>query len=64
MSDAKHPTTARDAICDEIIRIMQTYHKQEASSYGVDTPGGLEHMGDVWSLFLRWEQMLKDESNA
>jgi hypothetical protein len=53
---------ARDAICDEILRIMRTYHEQEASSFGVDTPGGLEHMGDVWSLFLRWEQELLAEA--
>jgi hypothetical protein len=50
---------SRDAICDEILRIMATYHEQENSSRGVDTPGGLEHMGDVWGLFRKWEAMLR-----
>lgn len=54
MSDEIHKT-----ICDEILSIMQTYHEQEATTFGVDTPGGLEHMGDVWKLFRRWEAMLK-----
>lgn len=49
---------ARDTICDEILDIMKTYHEQEQSSRGVDTPGGLEHMGDVWKLFQRWEEAL------
>lgn len=43
---------------NEILTIMKIYHEQEKSSYGVDTPGGLEHMGDVWSLFLKWERLL------
>jgi len=46
-------------VCEEILEIMRTYHEQEASS-GVDTPGGLEHMGDVWRLFIKWESMLMD----
>ena len=45
-------------VCDEILDIMKTYHEQESTPYGVDTPGGLEHMGDVWALFRKWEQML------
>lgn len=49
----------RKTICDEILYIMKTYHEQEATAFGVDTPGGLEHMGDVWSMFRRWEAMLK-----
>ena len=46
-------------ICKEIISIMTCYHDQENSPEGVDTLGGLEHMGDVWSLFQRWERKLK-----
>ena len=56
MTDNK--TAARDAICDEILSIMETYHEQDEGPRGVDTPGGLEHMGDVWNRFLRWEKML------
>jgi len=43
---------------------MQTYHEQEASPRGVGTPGGLEHMGDVWSLFWQWESLLKGTPHA
>ena len=49
---------AREKVCAEIMAIMRTYHEQEESSRGIDTPGGLEHMGDVWKLFLKWEDML------
>jgi hypothetical protein len=45
-------------IATEIQRIMEVYREQEASSYGVDTPGGLEHMGDVWSLLRKWDKEL------
>ena len=45
-------------VCQEIVAIMECYHEQEKSSYGVDTPGGLEHMGDVWALFSKWEMKL------
>jgi hypothetical protein len=50
---------AKTAVCDEIIYIMDVYHEQEESARGVDTPGGLEHMGDVWRLFRKWEKLLK-----
>lgn len=50
---------AMQAVCDEVLEIMVTYHEQEKSSRGVGTPGGLEHMGDVWRLFMRWEKQLK-----
>jgi len=46
------------SVCDEIQRIAQTYREQEASRDGVSTPGGLEHMGDVWKLLLRWDARL------
>ena len=44
-------------ICKKILEIMKTYHEQDAAGY-VDTPGGLEHMGDVWKLFGKWERVL------
>lgn len=47
-----------DDIGDEIIEIMKTYDEQEAAG-GVDTPGGLEHMGDVWRLLRGWADRLK-----
>lgn len=53
--------TTEQRVCEEILSIMATYHEQEASYRGVDTPGGLEHMGDVWKLFWRWERMLKEQ---
>ena len=49
--------TAADKIAKEILRIMKTYHEQEEAG-SVDTPGGLEHMGDVWNLFSKWEKEL------
>ena len=53
--------TAKDKVCAEIQEIMQTYREQDASERGVDTPGGLEHMGDVWRLLRRWDSMLTAE---
>jgi hypothetical protein len=47
-------------VCSEILAIMETYHEQDRSIRGVDTPGGLEHMGDVWGLLSKWEKMLKE----
>ena len=46
------------AVCDEVVEIMEEYDRQEAAS-GVDTPGGLEHMGDVWRLLRKWETQIK-----
>ena len=51
---------AKQTVCDEIMKIMNTYHRQEATDDGVGTPGGLEHMGDVWRLFMKWENLLKE----
>lgn len=45
-------------VCREIQEIMATYREQDASPQGVDTPGGLEHMGDVWRLLRKWDSML------
>lgn len=51
--------TAASTVCAEIMEIMATYREQEASRYGVDTPGGLEHMGDVWRLLGEWDERLR-----
>jgi len=45
-------------ITNHIQEIMQTYREQEQRGY-VDTPGGLEHMGDVWRLFGKWDKALR-----
>lgn len=42
-------------VCDEILAIMRVYHEQWPN---ISTPGGFEHMGDVWSQFLKWESLL------
>lgn len=47
-----------EEVCNHILRIMKTYHEQEEQPEGVGTPGGLEHMGDVWRLLSKWEQTL------
>lgn len=47
------------SVCEEIKRIMHTYREQEASARGVATPGGLEHMGDVWRLLGKWDAALQ-----
>ena len=50
---------ARKKVCDEVLKISATYDEQyEAGDVG--TPGGLEHMGDVWRLFAGWARILKD----
>ncbi len=49
---------ARAAVCDEILAIMAIYDEQEKSAHGVDTPGGLEHMGDVWRQLDSWRDTL------
>lgn len=61
LEDASYLRRCHEAleVCDEILRIMKIYHEQDARPAGVDTPGGLEHMGDVWRLFKRWEGMLQ-----
>lgn len=46
-----------DKVCAEIQEIMVDYREQDARGY-VDTPGGLEHMGDVWRLLRKWDKML------
>ena len=49
---------AMETVCWEIRDIMKTYREQEAKNGYVDTPGGLEHMGDVWRLLARWDDEL------
>ena len=50
-------------VCDEVIKIMDTYDEQEAKGY-VYSPGGLEHMGDVWRLLDKWRKALNSSRNA
>lgn len=59
MADMEKVREARQQVCLEISAIMRTYREQEATGY-VDTPGGLEHMGDVWRLLARWDRMLQE----
>ena len=44
-------------IVNEIKDIMETYHEQEDRGY-IDSPGGLEHMGDVWRLLNKWDKAI------
>lgn len=47
-----------EEIGEEIIEIMKTHDEQMDAHGYVDTPGGLEHMGDVWSLLSKWRDRL------
>ena len=49
---------ARASVCRDIQIIMETYREQEASDRGLGTPGGLEHMGDVWQQLAEWDALL------
>ena len=51
------PAKAAKIVCGEILDIMREYRAQEAAG-SIGTPGGLEHMGDVWKLFAKWERLL------
>ena len=51
---------AKLKVCNEIQEIMRVYREQEARPQGVGTPGGLEHMGDVWRLLSKWDKALRD----
>lgn len=46
------------AICGEIMDIMATYREQDDQGR-IDSPGGLEHMGDVWRMLRRWDDALR-----
>lgn len=50
-----------ELIGEELVSIMETYDQQMAERGYVDTPGGLEHMGDVWRLLARWRNLLLDK---
>ncbi len=50
-------TFAEREVCNAILRIAQAFHEQEALGQ-VDTPGGFEHMGDVWSRICEWEKLI------
>ncbi len=45
----------------EILEITREYHRQLNKKCYVDSPGGLEHMGDVWRLLLKWEEQIKNK---
>ncbi len=55
-------TDAMTAVAHEIQSIMRTYRDQESSPGGVSTPGGLEHMGDVWRLLAKWDSMISESA--
>lgn len=48
----------QQVICDQIVAIMATYDRQMREDGYIGTPGGLEHMGDVWRLLGRWRGLL------
>ena len=64
--EPQEPTrpSEREKVCKEILDIMKVYHEQEKTSFGVDTPGGLEDMCDVWDMFLKWEALLLPQEPA
>jgi len=53
---------AAQQVAREIIKIMKTYDEQIEKNGYVDTPGGLEHMGDVWGLLDRWRHLLIEDA--
>ena len=50
---------SKDQVCSEILAIMAEWHRQMDAKGYVGTPGGFEHLGDVWRTFLNWEERLK-----
>ena len=55
--DQPNTAEAQASVCRDIQIIMKTYRDQEASG-NIDTPGGLEHMGDVWQQLAEWDALL------
>lgn len=51
----------RDNLAADVLAIMEVYHKQEEAGF-VDSPGGLQHMGDVWKWFSFWDKRLRYEA--
>ena len=49
---------AMATIASDILAIMQTFDEQMENDGDIDTPGGLEHMGDVWKLMREWRERL------
>lgn len=47
-----------ERICNEILDIMEAFDTQLEENGEIGTPGGLEHMGDVWNLLRGWQQDL------
>lgn len=47
-------------VCEDIQIIMREYRRQLKERGDIDTPGGLEHMGDVWSLLDKWDRLLSE----
>lgn len=52
----------RDEVCAEIADICRVYREQMEERGYVDTPGGLEHMGDVWTKLLKWDAIIADRA--
>jgi hypothetical protein len=45
-------------ICDEIVEINDERIQQEQKGF-IDTPGGFEHMGDVWNQISKWADLIR-----
>lgn len=52
-------TRSSNRVREEIQSMVAEYRAQVRDGQ-VDTPGGLEHMGDVWKLLCRWAEDLKE----
>lgn len=57
--EARAALNAHEGIGPEILSIMETYDRQMEEYGYADTPGGLEHIGDVWKMLNRWRDELK-----
>jgi len=65
LKEAEAKALKMSPVCDEITRIMEVYDEQMEKSGYVDTPGGLENMGDVWRLLKDWRgYLVKDTPHA
>lgn len=58
LDEARRRLGLSETVCGDIQMIMKTYRDQEAEG-SVDTPGGLEHMGDVWRQLAEWDETLR-----
>jgi dihydrofolate reductase (trimethoprim resistance protein) len=65
--ELSHPSAIREAvegdrercsICDEIVEIDDERIRQEERGF-VDSPGGFEHMGDVWNQISKWAAAIR-----